>query len=85
MLRSLGTYISTVLKDVDNEYSSKRLVVLIAMASLTTAFFSNLFFDSTIEQFIFDGMMYIVIAGLGIVGAEKFSPSTKKREPNGDS
>lgn len=82
MLRSLGTYISTVLKDVDNEYSSKRLVVLIAMASLTTAFFSNLFFDHTIEQFIFDGMMYIVIAGLGIVGAEKFSPQTKNRIPN---
>lgn len=84
MLRSLGTYISTVLKDVDNAYSSKRLVVLVAMASLTTAFFSNLFFNYTIEQFIFDGMMYIVVAGLGIVGAEKFSPQTKNRVTNVD-
>lgn len=84
MLRNLGSYLSNVLKDVDNVYSSKRLVVLLAMVSLTTAFFSNLFFDSTIDQFIFDGMMYIVVAGLGIVGAEKFSPSAKKREPNGN-
>ena len=82
MLRNLGNYFSNVLKDVDNAYSSKRLVVLLAMVSLITAFFSNLFFDSTIDQFMFDGMMYIVVAGLGIVGAEKFSPSAKKREAN---
>lgn len=83
MLRSLIKFLSDVLKDVDSAYSSKRLVVLLATTSLITAFFSNLFFNYTIDQFIFDGMMYIVLAGLGIVGAEKFS-NTAKRDQNGN-
>lgn len=78
MGRNLIGYLTEVLRDVDGGYSSKRLVVIVAMLSILVAFFANLFYDMSIEQFMFDGMMYIVIAGLGFVGAEKFSPTTKK-------
>lgn len=80
MGRNFANYFAEVLKDHTDAYSSKRLVVIAAMASVLIAFFCNLFFDLTIEQFIFDGMMYIIIAGLGFVGAEKFSPAAKKGE-----
>jgi hypothetical protein len=35
---------------------------------------ANLFWDYTVDQFMFDAVMYIVIASLGITGAEKFAP-----------
>ena len=40
-------------------------------------FLANLFWDYTIEDFIYSSVMYIVIAGLGIVGAEKFIGNKK--------
>ena len=34
--------------------------------------------SDTIEEFIFSSVMYIVIAGLGIVGAERWAPNKTK-------
>ena len=54
------------------EVSSKRVVTFLAFVLVMIGFLANLFWDHTIEKFIFTSVMYIVIAGLGIVGAEKF-------------
>ena len=41
------------------------------------AFIANLFFGMKIEQFIFDSMSYIAMAGLGATVAEKFSSAER--------
>jgi hypothetical protein len=67
-------YITDMMADTCGSPSTKRWIAMIAMLLICTAFISNLFWDYTIEEFIFDGAMYIVIGALGITGIEKFSP-----------
>jgi hypothetical protein len=54
--------------------SSKRVVTFLAFIFCSIAFFANLFFGFKIDTHLFDGMMYIAIAGLGVTVAEKFAP-----------
>jgi hypothetical protein len=42
-------------------------------------FVANMFFGFKIDQFIYESIMYIVIAGLGFTVPEKFAP--KKDTP----
>jgi len=64
--------------------SSKRLITLLSFSLITIGFVANLFWDFTIEEFIYSSIMYIVIAGLGIVGAEKFAPKQKEKKDDTD-
>jgi hypothetical protein len=57
----------------DEGISSKRVVTLLAFVLCAIAFISNLFWNFTIDAALFDGMMYIAIAGLGFTASEKFS------------
>lgn len=71
---SIKNYLSQVLQDGGGTYSSKRMVTILATLLVAVGYVANLFWDYTVEQFMFESMMYIVIAGLGITGAEKFAP-----------
>lgn len=53
--------------------SSRRVVTLLAFTLCSVAFLANLFFDKNIEQFIYETMAYIAMAGLGVTVAEKFA------------
>jgi hypothetical protein len=67
---------SGILTDgVNGTVSSRRVVTLLAFALCAVAFIANLFFGMKIDQFIFDSMSYIAMAGLGATVAEKFSTS----------
>ena len=75
----------TYLKDMMSENgnpSSKRWVAIVATLLIVIGYIANLFWGYTIEEFIFNGVMYIVIGTLGITGVEKFAPKnpTKKSE-----
>jgi hypothetical protein len=59
---------------VDGSVSSKRVVTFIAFLLCATGFLANLFWGFKIDSNIFNSMMYIVIAGLGFTGLEKFAP-----------
>ena len=59
--------------DSDGSPSSKRLITVLATLLMTTGFLGNLFFNLTIDEHLFDAVMYVIIAGLGITGAEKFA------------
>lgn len=74
MLSNLKKYINQVLQDTSGHYSSKRFVTLLSVVLMTVGFFANLFGDYTIDKFIYESVMYIVIAGLGFSGAECFAP-----------
>jgi hypothetical protein len=72
-------YVKNMMADGNGSPSSKRWVAMIATILVVIGYIANLFWDQTIEQFMFEAVMYIVIASLGITGAEKFAP--KKPTP----
>ena len=69
---------SEILQGIGGEISSKRVmmffsfIVMIFMAVLST------FYEKKIEQFIFDGFLYIVVGSLFSVASEQFSGKFRK-------
>ena len=61
------------MSDVDGQASSKRLVTLISFLVLLSTWGANMFAGKTVDEFIYDGFLYIVCVGLGVVAAEKFA------------
>lgn len=70
----------SLMGDVDGQKSSKRFITLIAFLMMCVAFIANIFMDIPLQQFVWDGMMYIVWAGLGFTTLEKFSRSRGSEE-----
>jgi len=70
----------SLMGDVDGQKSSKRFITLIAFLMMCIAFIANIFMDIPLQQFVWDGMMYIVWAGLGFTTLEKFSRSRGTEE-----
>jgi hypothetical protein len=66
-------YHSMLTDGTDEGISSKRAVTLLAFILCTIAFIANLFWNLDIKDSIFEGMMYIAIAGLGFTASEKFT------------
>ena len=62
------------MSDINGNLSSKRVVMFIAMTLVIIGFMSNLFWCKTVDQNMFNSVMYIVVAGLGFTGAEQFAP-----------
>lgn len=58
----------------DNAISSKRVIAFLAFMFCSVGFFVDLFTDYQITQTLFDSMIWIVVAGLGFTGLEKFAP-----------
>lgn len=58
----------------ENAISSKRVLAFLAFIFCAIGFFVDLFSANTITPHIYDSMMWIVIAGIGISGLEKFAP-----------
>jgi hypothetical protein len=71
--KKLSWYHSMLTDGTDDGISSKRAVTLLAFVLCSVAFVANLFFNFTIDDKIFEGMMYIAIAGLGFTASEKFT------------
>jgi hypothetical protein len=72
--------ISDTFRGIGGSISSKRVMmffsflVMIFMAILST------FYDKKVEQFIFDGFLYIVVGGLFSVASEQFASKFRKME-----
>lgn len=67
----------------DGSLSSKRVITFLAFILCAVAFVANLFWGYKIDKEIFEGMMYIVMIGLGATASEKFA--SKYREINNTS
>lgn len=71
-------FFKSLLQDgIDGSWSSRRVVTFSAFVFCSIAFFANLFFDRKIDANIFDGMMFIAVAGLGATVTEKFASRNK--------
>jgi hypothetical protein len=66
----------------NNSLSSKRVVTFLAFLLCGTAFMANLFWDYKVESYMFEGMIYLTMAGLGFTASEKFASINKKTEKN---
>lgn len=66
-------YLKQVLQDTHGAYSSKRFVTLLCTILMILGFLMDLFTEYTVSQFMYEAIMYIVVAGLGFSGAEKFA------------
>ena len=67
--------IRSMLSDSHNNevISSKRVVTLLAFIFCSIAFIANLFFDKTMDSFIYETMAWIVLGGFGSTAIEKFT------------
>lgn len=54
--------------------SSKRVIALLAFIAIMVSYFVDQFTTHKVTKDLFDGLMWIVIAGLGFTGIEKFAP-----------
>ncbi len=69
----LAGFRSMISDGIDGSVSSKRVVTLIALSLVVLAFILNLFWGFTVEEYMYNSMMVIVLGGLGTTVAEKFS------------
>ena len=65
--------IKSMLSDVDGQTSSKRVVTILSFFCLMIAFLVNVFMQIHLEEFVYNGMLYLTAAGLGFSTFEKFS------------
>jgi hypothetical protein len=66
--------LNTLLIDGHNgTLSSKRVITFLAFILCSIAFIADLFWGYKISPNLFDGMIYIAIAGLGVTASEKFA------------
>jgi hypothetical protein len=59
--------------------SSKRVVGILAFLVVIFIGLVNMFTGKLIANFLFDGILYICLASLGLTTVEKFSESFNKR------
>jgi len=72
---------SLLLDSEDGTWSSKRVITFLAFIFCSIAFFANLFFEKKMDPLMFEGMMYIAIAGLGVTVTERFANRSIPTQP----
>ncbi len=70
---------SMVADGINDSVSSKRVVTIFAFALCSLGFICDLFWDLKVGENIYEGMMYIVIAGLGFTASEKFTKKENEK------
>lgn len=73
MVDNTMKFLKDMMSDVDGHVSSKRIVVFLCTAALLISWAYNLKYGVKVEEFIFEGLLYVVVVGLGVTTAEKFS------------
>lgn len=75
-MQNVINYIKGILGDTDGLPSSKRIVSVLFSILIGVAFVGNLGWDLTVDDNVLDAVMFVVIAGLGLTGIEKFANRT---------
>jgi len=68
----------TKLLSSSDDVSSKRFIGIMAAFVMFIIALVDLFTNKTVEDYIFDGLMWIVIAGLGFIAGEKLNMFERK-------
>lgn len=67
-----------MLRDSDRKVSSKRIIALTSLVFLILFFILDIFTNYEVNSNIYRSLEWIIIAGLGAVGSEKFLKKYKK-------
>jgi hypothetical protein len=59
---------------VNGSVSSKRVVTVICTIMMVVGFVANVFFGLPVDKDIYNSIMWVVVAGVGFTGLEKFGP-----------
>lgn len=73
-MNSIKNYLHQIMSDPNGIPSSKRMLIVLCVILMAVGYIANLFWDYTVDEFMFNAIMYIVIGGMGITGVEKFAP-----------
>jgi hypothetical protein len=65
---------------VENKVSSKRFITLCSFLFMVIGFIADLFFNYTVNEFIYEYMAWIVLGGLGFTASEQFSSRRNKQQ-----
>jgi hypothetical protein len=63
---------------IGGEISSKRMMMFLSFSVMICMAIVSTFYQKKIEQFIFDGFLYIVVGSLFSVASERFSSAYTK-------
>jgi len=67
-------FLKSLLQDgEDGTWSSKRVITFLAFVFFSFAFFANLLYGKKVDDILIEGMMYIILGGLGVTVTEKFA------------
>lgn len=66
----------------DDNLSSKRVVTVLSFLLCSTAFIANLFWSYTVEEYMFEGMIYLTMTGLGFTASERFASKNVHKNNN---
>jgi hypothetical protein len=70
-------FLKSLLQDgEDGTWSSKRVITFLAFVFFSFAFFANLLYGKKVDDTMLEGMMYIVLGGLGVTVTERFANKT---------
>lgn len=78
-INAMKRWSGEMISDCDGNVSSKRIITFIVIAAILVSWYTDLFFKMETKEFIFEGLMMIVLAGLGTSMAEKFSLSRDRK------
>lgn len=70
-MSTIKKYTKEIFSGVRGEFSSKRTVTFLAVIMMMIAFVALVFFGVDIPQWLFENIVYVVMVGLGMVGAEQ--------------
>ena len=71
-MSTMKRYFTQIFTGVTGEFSSKRTVTFLAVIMMVIAFVAVVFFGVNVPQWLFENIVYVVMVGLGMVGAEQF-------------
>jgi hypothetical protein len=64
---------SEPLKDSKGSISSKRVVTITTLLLIVFCVVLDLFTKFKVSEYIFDGLMWIVLSGMGFISSERFA------------
>lgn len=64
--------LEAVKEDPQGKLSSKRIITFFAFALIVVCFFVDLFTDLQVSDYVYQGVVWIVVGGMGATSAEKF-------------
>jgi hypothetical protein len=73
-MKGFFTNIKSMVRDShNNTISSKRIVVFLCVIMMIVGFVANVGYGIEVSEHIYTSIMYVVLAGVGLTGIEKFA------------